>query len=76
MNLLLIAVGLGAIALLDVPRLIEQKNWKELTVYAGLWLLAAVWAVLIATDVPMPIVSSYMTMLSRKVVSLVTGGGG
>lgn len=75
MSLLLIAAGLGAIAWLDVPRLIEQKEWKELAVWIGLWLIAAVWAVLIALDVPMPIISSYITLLSRSIVNLFTGGG-
>ena len=75
MSLLLIALGFVCMALFDVPRLIEQRQWKELTVYGALWRVAAVWATLHALDVPMPIIGSYITIVTRGLVSLFTGGG-
>lgn len=75
MSLLMIALGLGVIAWIDVPQLIHEEQWKTLAVYAGLWLVAAVWAFVIAFGVPMPIVGSYIAIVTHGIVGLFTGGG-
>ena len=75
MSLLLIALGFVCMALFDVPRLIEQRQWKELTVYGALLARGGRLGDAARSDVPMPIIGSYITIVTRGLVSLFTGGG-
>ena len=43
-----LAGGFFLLALTGLPSLIQKKRWRELSVYAAVWLLAAVLAFLLA----------------------------
>ncbi len=46
--ILLLAGGFLLLAVLGVPALVREKSWRELAVFAVIWLLAAVLAFLLA----------------------------
>ncbi|MCI8360774.1 MAG: hypothetical protein HFE86_05485 [Clostridiales bacterium] len=51
---LLLAGGFFLLALIGLPALIREKRWRELGVFAVLWLLAAALAFLLAAGVYPP----------------------
>ena len=42
------------IALIQVPAMVNQKRWPDLAGYSAVWILATVYALLIAAEVPVP----------------------
>ncbi|EEG78078.1 hypothetical protein [Dethiobacter alkaliphilus] len=54
--LILLLSGLFLIVLLEAPRLLLKKMWKELIVFLGLWAIASSLAVaqFIGVDLPNP----------------------
>lgn len=49
-----VALAMVLMALIQVPAMINQKKWPELTGYAAVWLTATVYALLITAGVPIP----------------------
>ncbi|NLJ34131.1 MAG: hypothetical protein GX349_06015 [Firmicutes bacterium] len=49
-----IPLGMGIIALLEVPKMLKKKQWGELIAFAGLWLFATLYAFLVAAEAPLP----------------------
>lgn len=54
MNLLLVFSGFAVIAAIDLPGLIKNKLWRDLTIYSVIFLSVLALAVLIALDVGIP----------------------
>ena len=54
MNLLLVLMAFSGIAAIDVPGLVKDKRWHDLTVYSILFLLVLVLGILVALDVKVP----------------------
>lgn len=50
----LMTLGFAAVSLFDLPRLIKEKYWRELAVYALILVLAFTLAVLQLLNVPVP----------------------
>ncbi|NLA11821.1 MAG: hypothetical protein GX883_06835 [Firmicutes bacterium] len=48
------ALALIAIALIQVPSLVNGKRWPELAGFTALWLVAALFALLITAGVSLP----------------------
>lgn len=55
------------LALIDVPRLVRGKYWRELAVYSGLMLAALVLSALMVLGVPLPPVTTELNNLIKKV---------
>lgn len=51
---LLLAGGFFLLALIGLPELIRERRWRELGVFAGLWLLGAALSFLLAAGVYPP----------------------
>ncbi len=49
-----VALFMILLALLQVPSLINRKQWGELAGYSLVWLMAATYAMLVAARVPLP----------------------
>jgi hypothetical protein len=52
--MLLILLIMFLLALMQLPSLVNQKQWGELAAFAVLWLFATAYALLIGADVPVP----------------------
>jgi hypothetical protein len=70
MNVFGILFGFGLIALLDVPRLIKKKYWKELCVYGVLLMTGLGLSLLLAMGVEIPPVSTAITNLVKSVFKI------
>lgn len=49
-----VALIMILLALLQVPSLVNRKQWGELAGYSLVWLMAATYALLVAARVPLP----------------------
>lgn len=49
-----IAMIMIALALIQVPAMVNQRRWAELGGYGAVWLAATAYALLIAAGVPLP----------------------
>jgi Na+/H+ antiporter NhaA len=58
----------GGIALIEVPRLVQQQYWRELTVFSILLGIGFVLSVLIALGVPIPPIADTITKAFFTVV--------
>lgn len=54
MNLLLVVVAFAAIAALDLPKMVKGKRWRDLSIYAGIFVLVFALGVLVALGVEIP----------------------
>ncbi len=54
MNLLLVLAGMAIIAAINLPGLIKNRQWHDLTVYTVIFLLVLTLAVLMAVGVRLP----------------------
>lgn len=75
MSLFLTLAALVVITWADLPALIKKRDWKELGVYALFWAIGATLSLLLALDVPLPVIASYIAMATHGFLSLFTGGG-
>ena len=65
--LILLLVIFIILALIDVPRLVREKYWRELAVYSGLMLAALILSALMVLGVPLPPVTTELNNLIKKV---------
>lgn len=49
-----VAAAMIAMALIQVPAMVNQRKWPELAGYAAVWIPAAAYALLVAAGVPIP----------------------
>ncbi|NLP18202.1 MAG: hypothetical protein GX376_03800 [Firmicutes bacterium] len=42
------------IALLEIPKMLQKKQWGELMAFTGLWFFATLYAFLVAAEAPLP----------------------
>jgi hypothetical protein len=49
-----VALIMALLALLQVPSLVNRKQWGELAGYALVWTIAAAYALLVAARAPVP----------------------
>ncbi len=54
MNLLLVIIAFAAIAALDLPQMVKNKRWRDLSIYAGIFVLVFALGVLVALGVEIP----------------------
>jgi len=52
--IVLLLISFVIIALISVPKLIREKQWRELIVYSGLFAIAVTLSVLLFYGVPVP----------------------
>lgn len=70
MKLLICFAGFAVIAASDLPKLIKQKQRRELIIYALIFLLVLAFAVLVVLDVKMPSVIKMVQSFYRDVLHL------
>lgn len=58
-----------SIAIYQVPGLLRQKKWRELAVFALVWLVAGIYAFLAVMRYPLPSVIEMLTF-ANKILSL------
>lgn len=58
--LVLLILSFLFIFLLEAPRLLAAKKWKELVVFLLLWLLSSGFALAVFLDVPLPNPATYL----------------
>lgn len=70
MNLLLVIMGFAGIAALDLPDMVKNKRWRDLTVYSVIFLLVLVLGVLLASGVKVPSPIKAIQAFYRDILSL------
>lgn len=70
MNLLLVLVAFACIAAFDLPDMVKNKRWMDLTVYSVLFLLVLVIGVLMAMGVNIPSPIKAIQAFYRDVLGL------
>lgn len=55
------------IAVIQVPPLLHRKQYRELAAFGLVWLVAAVYASLVAAEVPLPSVLEILTFLYEMI---------
>ncbi len=54
MNVLLVILLFTGIAAVELPKMIKNKRWRDLTVYSVVFLMVFTLGILIASDVKVP----------------------
>jgi len=54
MNLLLVFIAFAGITALDLPHMVKNKQWRDLTIYSIIFSLVLALGVLVALDVNVP----------------------
>jgi len=70
MKLLMCLAGLAAIAAVDFPKIIKQKQRRELTIYMAIFLLVLALAVFVSLDTNIPSPVKMIQSFYRDVLHL------
>lgn len=62
-----VVVVMISIAIYQVPRLLRQKQWRELLAFGMVWLIAGVYAFLAAMEFPMPTLIEIVTLIYETI---------
>ncbi|WP_227762189.1 hypothetical protein [Zhaonella formicivorans] len=73
MNIVWLVLAFIAMALLEVPRLLKNKSYKELTVFAVFWCFSFTLALLEVLGIRLPNPSKGIEFLVRRVTEIKFG---
>lgn len=64
--LILLILAFLVIFLLEAPRLLAAKMWKELGVFLLLWIVSCGFALAVFLDVPLPNPADFLNVVFRR----------
>lgn len=70
MNLLLVFLAFAGIGAFDVPSMIKDKRWRDLTIYGILFVLVLALGVLVASGIKVPSPIKAVQAFYRDVLGL------
>lgn len=56
-----------SIAIYQVPRLLRQKQWRELAAFGLVWLAAGIYAFMTAMELPLPTIVEIVTFIYETI---------
>lgn len=56
--IILLLIGFGIMAMIQIPSLIQKRWWKELTCFAVLWFVSLVLSIMVLAGITLPPIST------------------